>query len=86
MSDEATPKVDPKYYQASGAAAQLVPAALKAFRAMLWAGIILAGFGVLVWLLVGWVASLSIFPLAVPLFAGAGIVAGLGKREAGNPS
>ncbi len=95
MSDEATPKVDPKHYKSSGAGPSLVPAALAPFRAMLWAGVVLAAIGFIA-LLVGASANsyddtstatalgAGALQVAVPLFVGAGVVAGLGKRETGD--
>ena len=80
MSDEA-PKIDPKYYEPKGGSRpKLAPAPQRAFTALLWAGLILAAVGVVCAVGVTVGAGVELLGYAVPLFVGAGVVAGLGKR------
>lgn len=80
MSEE-TPRVDPKYYKSSGRLPQLAPPAQKAFSGLLLVGLAIILVAIIIMLVVSWVAGLSIFSLGIPFIVGAGIVAGLGKRE-----
>lgn len=80
MSNEA-PKVDPKYYKSSAASPKLVREALKPFRIMLWLGIAAIALGLIALALGNPYLIDSMLMLAIPFFAGAGVVAGLGRRE-----
>lgn len=74
---------------------QLVPAALSAFRALLWIGLTLAGVGLVVGIIGisndgygeelaragAFAFSGGMLQWATPFLVGAGIIAGLGKRE-----
>lgn len=79
MSED-KPKIDPKYYKASGAPG-LMPPARAAFNWLLWSGLVAVAVGLVAIALGNPFLIDSLVIAAAPLLAGAGIVAGLGKRE-----
>ncbi len=84
MSEQTTAKISPETTQAK----RLVPTALAPFRALTYAGATAGGLAVILLFIAftgGYVEpailAAALLILAAPLFAGAGIIAGLGKRE-----
>ena len=81
-----TPKVDPKYYEPIGeraGGARRVKAARTPFRVLLWSGIGAALVALWSALRADPALSAAQAQLAGILLTGAGVLAGLGRRESG---